>query len=120
VIRRTKFGKPRLVPLHNTTVQILAQYQSRWRPCQSAEALLFVDEDGHRLQYWKFYRTFQQLVKICQLSRPSGRRLRLHDLRHTFAVRALAASPHGRAQLSHHMLALATYLGHVGIPTTDW
>jgi len=120
VIRRTKFGKTRLVPLHDTTVQALAQYQRRWRPSQPAEAMLFVDEDGHRLQYWKFYRTFQQLVKVCQLSRPSGRRLRLHDLRHTFAVRALEASPHGRSQLSQHMLALATYLGHVGIHTTYW
>src|SRR4030095_10121892 len=85
-----------------------------------AEARLFVDEEGHPLQYGKFYRTFLHLVEVCQLSRPTGRRLRLHDLRHTFAVRALETSPHGRAQLSRHMLALATYLGHVGIHTTYW
>jgi integrase/recombinase XerD len=120
VIRRTKFGKTRLVPLHDTTVQVLEQYRSRWRPGQSAEAMLFVDEEGTPLQYGKFYRTFQQLVTVTQLARPTGRRLRLHDLRHTFAVRALEASPPGRQHLSCHMLALATYLGHVGIHTTYW
>ena len=120
VIRKTKFGKTRLVPLHDTTVQALEQYRSRWRPHQSTEAALFVEEDGHPLQYGKFYRTFQQLVKVTQLARPPGRRVRLHDLRHTFAVRALEASPHGRHHLSRHMRALATYLGHVAIHTTYW
>jgi integrase len=120
LIRKTKFQKTRLVPLHDTTVQALVQYRSRWRPRQSGEAVLFLDEDGHPLQYGKFYRTFQQLVKACQLSRPTGRRLRLHDLRHTFAVRALEASPCGRQHLSRHMHALATYLGHVAIHTTYW
>ena len=120
VIRRTKFGKTRLVPLHDTTAQVLEQYRSRWRPRQSGEVALFVDEDGDPLQYGKFYRTFQHLVKVTQLARPTGRRFRLHDLRHTFAVRALEASPHGRHHLSRHMLALATYLGHVGIHTTYW
>ena len=50
----------------------------------------------------------------------TGVRARLHDLRHTFAVRALEASPEGRRQVGRHMLALATYMGHVNIDATYW
>ena len=48
------------------------------------------------------------------------RRPRLHDLRHTFAVRALADSPSGRSRSGAHMVALSTYMGHVNIYATYW
>jgi len=54
------------------------------------------------------------------ISPSSGCRPRLHDLRHAFAVKALAASPEGRPQVGQHMLALATYMGHVNIDATYW
>jgi integrase len=41
-------------------------------------------------------------------------------MRHTFAVRALEASPTGRQRIGQHMVALATYLGHVNIDATYW
>jgi integrase len=44
----------------------------------------------------------------------------LHDARHTFAVKALEACPTGRARIGQHMVALATYLGHVNIYATYW
>jgi len=47
------------------------------------------------------------------------RRPRLHDLRHTFAVRALQGSP-VRSRGGAHMAALATYMGHVNIYATYW
>ena len=52
--------------------------------------------------------------------RASIRRPRLHDLRHTFAVRALQGSPAGRSRCGAHMVALATYMGHVNIYATYW
>ena len=35
-------------------------------------------------------------------------------------MRALEASPAGRGRIGQHMVALATYLGHVNIYTTYW
>ena len=52
--------------------------------------------------------------------RAAKRRPRLHDLRHTFAVRALQGSPAGRSRSGAHMVALATYMGHVNIYATYW
>ena len=48
------------------------------------------------------------------------RRPRLHDLRHTFAVRALQGSTTDRSRSGAHVVALATYMGHVNIYATYW
>jgi hypothetical protein len=50
---------------------------------------------------------------VCRLCRYGHKR-------HTLAVRALESSPTGRQRIGQHMLALATYLGHVNINATYW
>ena len=60
------------------------------------------------------------LLKAAGLKPQGGRWARLHELRHSFAVRALEASPTGRQRIGQHMLALATYLGHVHPNVTYW
>ena len=44
----------------------------------------------------------------------------LHDLRHTFAVRALEECGNGNAEIARHVLALSTYLGHAHPSDTYW
>ena len=51
---------------------------------------------------------------------PGEKGPRLHDLRHTFAVRSLEACGGDRRAISRHMLALATYLGHAKLSHTWW
>jgi integrase len=51
---------------------------------------------------------------------PGQRGPRIHDLRHTFAVRALEACPTDRLQVAAHMLALSTYMGHAKLASTYW
>jgi integrase len=41
-------------------------------------------------------------------------------LRHTFAARALEASPDNRERIAEHMVALSTYLGHSSVSHTYW
>jgi integrase len=120
LIRKTKFQKTRLVPLHDTVAAHIERYLKRRRQTRSRGQDLFIDDDGRPLQYWDVYRTVQKLLKTAGLSRSGGRRRRLHHLRHTFAVRALEASPTGRQRIGQHMLALATYMGHVSIDATYW
>ena len=55
--------------------------------------------------------------------RPHDRRSpgpRLHDLRHSFAVRSLEACLHDRQAVAHHMAGLSTYLGHTSMAHTYW
>jgi len=66
------------------------------------------------------YRVFGKLAQSAGIAPLRGHRPRLHELRHTFALRALQATPAGRQRIGQHMLALSTYLGHVSIDSTYW
>jgi integrase len=119
LIRETKFRKTRLVPLHDTAVAGLKRYQARRRPSSDTD-LVFADGCGLQLRYIRVKETFDGLVVRAGMTPVAKRRPRLHDLRHTFAVRALQGSPADRSRTGAHMVALATYMGHVNICATYW
>jgi integrase len=109
LIRRTKFQKTRLVPLHATAMTGLGRYLTHRQEIRRGGDHVFVSEEGQPLIYWKVHSLFRTLLKSAGLKPSRGRWPRLHDLRHTFAVRALESSPTGRQRIGQHMLALATY-----------
>jgi integrase/recombinase XerD len=121
LIRKTKFQKTRLVPLHDTALVALRSYlQQRLRMHPGGDHV-FVGRNGQPLTYGgAVYPVFGTVLKAAGVRGSQGRRPRLHELRHTFAVRALESAPAGRQRIGHHMVALATYLGHVNIDSTYW
>lgn len=52
--------------------------------------------------------------------RDSGKKPRIHDLRHTFATRRILKWYEDGANLDVKILALSTYLGHAQIRDTYW
>jgi len=120
LIRKTKFQKTRLVPLHPTAVAGLRSYLSRRQTTNCVDEHLFLSNKSGPLRYSEVYLVFRKLLKSANLVSSRGRVPRIHELRHTFAVRALESSPAGRKRIGQHMLALATYLGHVNIDATYW
>jgi len=120
LIRRTKFQKTRLVPLHATAVTGLGHYLIHRQEAKRGGDHVFVSDEGQPLVYWKVHGVFRALLKSAGIKPSGGRWPRIHELRHTFAVRALESSPTGRQRIGQHMLALATYLGHVNINATYW
>jgi integrase len=119
LIRETKFRKTRLVPLHDTAAAGLKRYLARRRPDPDDDPV-FADGRGRPLRYIAVKETFDRLVGEAGIRSRTARRPRLHDLRHTFAVRALQGSPTGRSRCGAHIAALATYMGHVNIYATYW
>ena len=119
LIRKTKFQKTRLVPLHATAVTGLARYLTH-RQARCGGDHVFISDEGQPLVYWKVHSMFRTLLKSAGIKPSGGRWPRIHELRHTLAVRALESSPTGRQRIGQHMLALATYLGHVNINATYW
>jgi integrase/recombinase XerD len=120
LIRKAKFQKTRLLPLHDTAVAGLGQYLELRQTKKRAGEHLFVSSEGQPLVYWKVRDVYRTLLRSAGV-KPSGNRWpRIHDIRHTFAVRALESSPQGRQRVGQHMLALATYMGHVNINATYW
>jgi integrase/recombinase XerD len=120
LIRKTKFQKTRLVPLHETAMAGLRRYLTQHRATRLVGDHVFVGGSGQPLAYGTVYRVFGMLLKSAGVSPSRGHQPRLHELRHTFAVRALESTPAGRQRIGQHMLALATYLGHVNINSTYW
>lgn len=122
-IRSTKFGKSRYVPIDSSTQQALEQYQRRRdRLCLDPQtSSFFLSEQGTRVNKLTLEQTFVKLSHEIDLRGPSDRRgPRLHDLRHTFAVRTILDWYRKGLDVESRLPKLATYLGHTHVNDTYW
>lgn len=121
VIRETKFRKSRLVPLHPTTRVALDAYLRAREKHAVADDAVFLSEWRTRMSYPTVITTFLALVRGLGIHPGPGRPgPRIHDLRHTFAVRSLELCVGHRDAVARHTLALSTYLGHAHVADTYW
>ena len=122
VVRETKFRKNRLLPLHDSTWRALERYLQLRSRKGSGDDHLFLLSTGKPPCPESVTSTFARLaIRLGLRHAGKGGGVRLHDLRHSFAVRALeGASATGRSGVSRHMLALSTYLGHANVASTYW
>jgi integrase/recombinase XerD len=126
-VRRTKFGKSRLVAVHETTLRALADYAGRRdrvvrRP---ATAAFFLTEKGDRVTTAAARYNFAKVSREVGLRGATtncrhGHGPRLHDLRHRFAVSTLLRWYRAGIDVEREMPKLATYLGHVHPNVTYW
>lgn len=121
VIRRTKFRKRRLVPLHSTARAALERYLEERRPYAPMDDHVFISLRRKPLLVRDAEYAFRIAADNIGLRREAGRpRPTIHSLRHTFTVRALETSPDDRERITQHMMALSTYLGHGNVAHTYW
>jgi integrase/recombinase XerD len=123
-IRGAKFGKARLVPLHASTCEVLADYIGRrkrhWaqRPVSS---YLFVSSWGNRLDTGDIHRTFYALSRQIGLRGSSDSHgPRLHDFRHRFATGTLVHWYRSNQDPERKLPLLSAFLGHVHVADTQW
>ena len=118
VVRNSKFGKSRLVPLHASTRAALDAFLDIRQAKGGANDHLFVNSAGHPFHPSHVTAVFIRLARQTGLRRNAGTGgLRLHDLRHAFAVRSFESMP-ATADAGRHALALSTYMGHASIECT--
>jgi integrase len=121
LIRETKFQKSRLVPLHASAHQGLRQYLVKRSRIRTIAPNVFVSRRGDALPYDTVKSTFLYLARSEGLREGPGHGgCRIHDIRHTFAVRSLEQCSGDRRAIAQHMAALSTYLGHAHISDTYW
>jgi integrase len=121
IVRQTKFRKDRLVPLHGTTWAALDRYLDARKQVAACNPTLFVLATGSAPTYDMVNPTFRRLAHQLGLrGRPDHPDARIHDLRHTFAVRSLEQCPGDRAAVARHIAGLSTYLGHAHVTDTYW
>lgn len=122
-IRSSKCGKSRLVPLHPTTKEVLADYASQRNQClpDHPTAMFFPSNTGARLDEGQVRRVFYRLSRQIGIRGHSASRgPRLHDFRHRFAVETLLRWYRSGEDVSRRLPILSTYLGHAHITDTYW
>ncbi len=123
IVRFTKFGKTRGLPLHPTTVAALGAYLSQ-RDAQEPRLrtpAAFVSNAGTRLLYPQVHVTFHRLLRKAGLvPRSASCRPRVHDFRHSFAVNTLLDAYRNGWNVQERVGLLSTYLGHVDPTRTYW
>jgi integrase/recombinase XerD len=125
-IRRTKFGKSRLVAVHDSTRQVLADYAcERDRVVRRPATAFFLSDGGDRVTGCAARYNFAKVSREVGLRAPAtdrrhGRGPRLHDMRHRFAVCTLLQWYRSGIDVKREIPKLATYLGHVHVNETYW
>jgi integrase len=123
IVRHGKFGKSRELPLDPSATSALTHYlarRDRPRPAGPTEALL-ISTVGTRLFISDVETSFRALrARAGILPRSAACRPRLHDMRHSFAVRTLLDAYRTDGDPSPRIAALSTYLGHVDPGKTYW
>jgi len=114
LIRESKFGKSRLVPLHASGMRALKSYAGLRDQLQpdTQDASFFVSGKRKRLLYAVVQQTFRRLVDAAGVGASAPSPPRLHDLRHTFAVRTLLRWYRDGEDVQARIPSLSTYLGH--------
>ncbi|WP_234824743.1 tyrosine-type recombinase/integrase [Sinorhizobium medicae] len=124
-VRFGKLGKERLLPLDPTVAQKLESYgRERDRLLGRRSEALFVACKGHRLgdcgARYNFALVCQQIgLRPRQDYKRHGRGPRIHDLRHTFAVRTMLNWYRSGHDVGREMIKLTTWLGHAS-PTDTY
>jgi integrase len=125
-VKRGKNGTARFVPLAPSTVARLRAYRAeRTRLLGATTGPFFLIESGERptdcCARYNFAIVSQDLgLRGPQSFRKHGRGPRIHDLRHTFAVRTIMGWYRKGLDPDREMIKLSTYLGHSKPENTYW
>lgn len=125
-VKRGKNGKPRFVPIAPSAVERLRAYRvERNRLLGASAGPFFLIEGGQRptdcFARYNFAHVSQVIgLRTAQRYCRHGRGPRIHDLRHTFAVKTIIGWYRRDLDPDREMIKLSTYLGHSGEEHTYW
>jgi integrase len=113
-VRETKFGKSRLVPLQDSAMTALREYDTlrdQLMP-KPEDPSFFVSLTARRLIYAVVCPTFRTLVNAAGVGPDAPHPPRIHELRHSFAVRTLLNWYRAGDNVQAKIPSLSTYMGH--------
>jgi integrase len=126
VIRRTKFGKSRLVPCGPKLWEHIEDYlanranwHGQWQP--DDPLFSFGNDRGKPVRAETISQTFHRLLPKIELTRNEGAEPPcLHGLRHSFAVQTLLRWYRSGIHPGRKLFHLSTFMGHCDPTSTSW
>lgn len=122
LIRNSKFNKSRVVPIAPDLVKRIVDCNviavERYGCCLPGTPL-FPSPRGGRYSINALRGAFHHVLKAAGIALTADSRIRLHDLRHSFAVLRLLLWCERNVDLGAKLPSLATYLGHVGLASSQ-
>ncbi len=120
-IAQGRFRKSRWIVLSASATDALRQYLERrmGEGVSDPDSPLLLNQRRRRLCRSSVHNTFKKLLEECKIQWIRGVGPRIHDIRHTFAVHRLLAWYRDGKDINARLPALATYMGHVKITSTQ-
>ena len=122
ILRDTKNSKERLLPFSETTETVLRQYRQhreRLNPTPHSDKF-FVTARGRCCNSEQIYKVFRKISAKAGIPfKGNHYGPRVHDLRHTFAVKSLLQMAEYGMDIYCSLPILSTYLGHQSIEATN-
>lgn len=117
-IIESKNNISRIIPLNNSLCEMINDYLSIRK---FNNKFLFVTDKNSQYYKHKLYTEFHKVLKEEKIPvRYDGKRQRIHDLRHTFAVNSLKQMIDKGFDLYTSLPILSVYLGHKNITETEY
>lgn len=122
VVRSAKFNKSRELPLERSSINALKDYTAlRDRAVvRPSSPMFFLSSKGTPVIYTDFGVKFRELLRVTGVGAKSSAQPRIHDLRHSFAVKTLVRWYRDGQDVGTLLPRLSTYLGHLTPGHTYW
>jgi integrase/recombinase XerD len=122
LLLNTKNGKERIIPMAGSLTQRCRVYAAKSRFIRgfSSSPWFFPNSEGTPYNSGSLYAVYRKALHLAGISHGGrGKGPRLHDLRHTFAVRVLNRWVREGKNLTTALPYLAIYMGHEGLKASQ-
>ena len=122
-VRQTKFHKSRCLPMHSSVAQALSDYLCVRQRLVSypKDSTVFITRAGTALSRRAVHDAFVKLRNQLGWCARGGHPVpRIHDLRHTMAVRRVQRWYDEDVSIEQAIFWLCTYMGHAKVSDTYW
>jgi len=122
VLLNTKNSKERVIPMAVSLTNRCRMYtaKSQWVRGFGSSEWFFPNSQGNPYDSGTLYGVYRRVLRLAGISHGGrGRGPRLHDLRHTFAVRVLERWVREGKDLTTALPYLAIYMGHEGLKASQ-
>jgi integrase len=119
-VRWSKNGQERMVPFPDTLQAVFRYHLLHLTPCQMESEMFFSRSDGKQVSGKTAYEWFRKALSRMGISHQGGSKgPRLHDIRHSAAVHALAKMADAGLDLYYSLPVLSVFLGHQSLEATE-